>query len=98
MEPAFKPTVNRGLWEAVAEAAGRASFADSYLWGAALVGNSLLPRTQTAFLCLRDSKPVMTVLAARGIELVKPAAFGTRDGSRLKSDALMPFDGWDDDY
>jgi hypothetical protein len=72
--PRLPLTVDLALWEAVAEATdGR--YADSYLSGADHHQDRLLPRTQTAWMRLKDNRFVMHVLTSMGVKLIKPPPF-----------------------
>lgn len=52
-KPAFPLTVSTELWEAFAETFSP-EFADSWLWGARVIGDKLLPRTRTGYRKLND--------------------------------------------
>lgn len=56
-------------------------FADSYLYGARIIGGKLWPRTQIGWERLRGSKGFMDLMKDLGIELAKPTPF-PGDGDR----------------
>jgi len=75
--PVLRLTVPRELWDEIADYTSR-EYADSYLCGAVLHNNRLLPRTRMAWTRLMDNFNAMAILKKRKIELVKPPIF---DGS-----------------
>lgn len=74
LRPRLPLTVDMDLWKAVAEATSGA-YADSYLSGADHYQGRLLPRTQTAWMRLKDNRFAMHVLNSMGVNLIKPPAF-----------------------
>lgn len=72
--PAFPVSVPIDLYRDVEKIAG-GEFADSYLYGAILHNDRLLPRTVTAWERLRDHPEIIAQLKRDGIELVKPEPY-----------------------
>ena len=70
----FPITVPFDLYEEVADTI-RESFADSYLCGAYVRHDRLLPRTQTAWSRLKANAEFMAIIDRRGIQLMKPPPF-----------------------
>lgn len=77
-EPKLPLTVDRSLWDAVAEAV-RPTFADSYLSGASQFFDRLLPHTVTAYERLKAEPWAMKAIADAGLKLSKPLPFGHPD-------------------
>lgn len=84
-EPAWPLTVSRELWDAFAETFSP-EFSDSWLYGAKIVGKSLIPRTQTGYRKLKDCCFVSksknqthsaggNILIELGLDLAKPLPF-----------------------
>lgn len=70
----YRLTVPESLWLATYDACGP-DFADSYLYGASLVGSALTPRTLTAFRRMRETRDFTNLLKELGINLVQPPPF-----------------------
>ena len=77
-EPRLALTVNYDVWRAVADAV-RPEFADSYLSGAAQIGNRITTHTIVAFERLQASKQAAAALDQMAITLIKPLPFGHAD-------------------
>ena len=84
-DPAWPLTISRELWDAFADTFSP-EFADSWLYGAKVVGKSLIPRTQTGYRKLvdccfisksksRGNSAGGNILAEFGLDLAKPLPF-----------------------
>lgn len=85
----FQLTVPQSLYDAVVKACEQ-GFADSYLFGALLIGNRLEPRTLTGWRKMRDRKDFMDLIKDLKIELVKPTPY-PGDGNRMSASELSDF-------
>jgi hypothetical protein len=72
--PAFEVTVPLDLYEKVVRCCG-GTFADSYLYGAVVKFDKILPRTQIAFERLNERESVKAVLISEGLTMIKPPPF-----------------------
>ncbi len=70
-ESAFALTVPQEFFDQVVEATDK-PFADSYLYGAELVGTKLTPRTRTGYRKMVDRYDFKKLLKHLGITLVEP--------------------------
>ncbi len=73
-EPALPLTVPRSLWDAVAEAV-RPTYADSYLSGAEVKGETLWPHTTIAYDRLMKEPFAVKAITDLGLRLVRPLPF-----------------------
>lgn len=80
--PAWPVTVSQALYDEVAND-HEEPFADSYLWGATLIGDKLTPRTVTAW--ERLNRQARKALSRAGVTLVKPEPFASRRGGSQRS-------------
>ncbi len=77
-KPELPLTVPREIWDAVAVAV-RPTYADSYLSGAHVEGQNLVPHTVTAYLRLKENAAVIGVIGSFGLKLWRPLPFGHPD-------------------
>lgn len=84
--PAFEITVPDELYGEVADLLGE-PWADSYLHGATVVEERILPRTETAWLRLKAERIFMEIIHVRGIRLIKPLPF--KPSTKLKKKAAL---------
>lgn len=78
-------TVPAFLFDAMTKATSR-DFAQSYLFGAEIVGRRLTPRTRIAWERLSRNPDAVDVLESLDLSLAKPELFGSPRGSTIQLD------------
>jgi hypothetical protein len=72
VSPKFPLSIPESIWRSVAVSISP-GFADSYLYGAVIHEGSLIPRTVTAYLALKEK--ASKLLDSIGLDLIKPKPF-----------------------
>lgn len=83
----FNIYVPDDFYDEVAKATSE-EWANSYLHEASLIENRLLPRTQTGWIAMCESKPFMWIIGSRQIRLLKPPLFHERPDQKAKKKRL----------